>query len=119
MSIDDLLRAASELKASDLHLKVGTPPHIRVDGEMQPLPNHPRTSADQMNEFTAAVTNERQRMRLEESGQVDLAYGVAGVGRFRANVFQQRGSTAMAMRVVPNLIQSFEELRLPHVVERL
>ena len=86
---------------------------------MQPLPNCPRTSVDQMKEFTAAVTNERQRPHLEQSGQVDLAYGLAGVGRFRANVFQQRGSTAMAMRVVPNLIQSFEELRLPHVVERL
>ena len=119
MSIDDLLRAACELKASDLHLKVGTAPHVRVDGELRPLPNSSRTSLDQMNEFAAAVMNERQRTRLEQSGQVDLAYGVAGVGRFRVNVFQQRGSTAMAMRVVPNLIQSFEELRLPHVVERL
>lgn len=119
MSIDELLRAAWDLKASDLHLKAGSTPHVRIDGELQALADCPRVSAEETMRFAAAMMTERQRLKFEEANQLDLAYGVAGLGRFRANVFQQRGSVAIAMRVIPSQLYSFEQLHLPPVTERL
>ena len=119
MSIDELLRAAWNLKASDLHLKAGSTPHVRIDGELQALAGCPRISAEETTLFAAAMMTERQRLKFEEANQLDLAYGVAGLARFRANVFQQRGSVAIAMRVIPTVIHSFDDLHLPPVVERL
>lgn len=119
MSIDELLRAACDLKASDLHLKVGSTPHVRIDGELQAIAGWPRTSPEDAALFAAAMMSERQRLKFEETNQIDVAYGVAGLGRFRANVFRQRGSIAIAMRVVPTLVHSFEELHLPPAIERL
>jgi twitching motility protein PilT len=119
MTLDDLLRAASQMKASDLHLKVGNTPHVRVDGELRALPQSTKITLEDVTTFAAAMMSERQRQRFEEHNQIDLAYGVAGLGRFRANVYRQRGSIALALRLIPNLIYSFEELHLPRVVERL
>ena len=120
MSIDELLRAACDLKASDLHLKVGNAPHVRVDGGLRPLPGYSRISVDEIAQFAdSMMMTERQRARFEDANQLDLAYGVVGLGRFRANIFRQRGSIAIALRVVPNVIYSFEQLGLPRVVERI
>jgi twitching motility protein PilT len=119
MNIDELLRAACDLKASDLHLKAGSTPHVRIDGELRALADCPRVSAEETMRLAAAMMTERQQLKFEEANQLDLAYGVAGLGRFRANVFQQRGSVAIAMRVIPTQLYSFEQLHLPAVTERL
>jgi twitching motility protein PilT len=119
MSIDELLRAAGECEASDLHLKAGTVPHVRINGELRPLPGSSRLSAEDIEKIASTLLNNRQRDRLEEGRAVDLAYGVQGLGRFRVNMFRQRGSIALALRLVPNLVYTFEQLHLPPVVARL
>src|SRR5580698_10822493 len=98
MTLDDLLRAACQLKASDLHLKVGNAPHVRIDGELRALPHTPKILPEQVTAFAAAMMSARQRQHFEEQSQIDLAYGVVGLARFRASVYRQRGSTAIAMR---------------------
>src|ERR1700677_4328428 len=113
MNIDDLLRIAMERKASDLHLKVGNYPHIRVDGELVALAEQMRGSAEDMLSMAFSMMANRQKQKFKESAQLDLAYGVAGLGRFRVNVFQQRGNVGIVLRVIPTKIKVFEELYLP------
>src|SRR5947209_20266313 len=91
MNIDDLLRIAMERRASDLHLKVGNYPHLRIDGELFPLTDHPRVSAEDMLTMAFSMMSARQKQKFKETTELDMAYGVAGLGRFRVNVFQQRG----------------------------
>src|SRR2546430_8719063 len=90
MNIDDLLRVAMDRKASDLHLKVGNFPHIRVDGELVSLTDQPRISAEDMLNMAFSMMSNRQKQKFKETAELDMAYGVAGLGRFRVNVFQQR-----------------------------
>ena len=95
MHIDDLLRIAMDRKASDLHLKVGNYPHIRVDGELVPLTDQPRVSAEDMLNMAFSMMSNRQKQKFKEQAELDMAYGVAGLGRFRVNVFQQRGNVGL------------------------
>ena len=83
MQIDDLLRTAMERKASDLHLKVGNYPYLRVDGELVPLSDQPRISAEDMLNMAFSMMSNRQKQKFKEAAELDMAYGVAGVGRFR------------------------------------
>src|SRR5216683_6418173 len=92
MHIDDLLRIAMERKASDLHLKVGNYPHLRIDGELVPLTDQPRVTAEDMLTMAFSMMSARQKQKFKETSEIDMAYGVAGLGRFRVNVFQQRGN---------------------------
>src|SRR5450755_4526491 len=117
MHIDDLLRIAIERKASDLHLKVGNYPHVRVDGELVPLTEQPRVSAEDMLNMALSMMSNRQNQKFKEVVELDMAYGVAGLGRFRVNVFQQRGNVGMVLRVIPTKIRTIEELELPRVIE--
>src|SRR5512136_1451374 len=119
MHIDDLLRIAMERKASDLHLKVGNYPHIRVDGELVPLTDQPRISAEDMLNMAFSMMSNRQKQKFKENAELDMAYGVAGLGRFRVNVFQQRGNVGLVLRVIPTKIRTLEELFLPKVVEQV
>jgi twitching motility protein PilT len=119
MNLQELVRAACDLHASDLHLKVGSPPHTRIDGELRPLAGYLRVSTEEMAQFAAVMMGEQQRGRFEETNQLDLAYAVPGLGRFRANIFRQRGSVAIALRVIANRVDSLDELYLPRVLERL
>src|SRR3990172_4577303 len=119
MQIDDLLRIAVERKASDLHLKVGNFPYLRVDGVLMPLSELKRLTAEDMLNMAFSMMTNRQKQKFKESAELDLAYGVAGLGRFRVNVFQQRGNVGMVLRVVPTKIRSFEELNLPRVVYKI
>src|ERR1035438_10389336 len=89
MNIDDLLRIATERKASDLHLKVGNYPHLRVDGELAPLTEQPRVSAEDMLTMAFSMMSARQKQKFKETTEIDMAYGVAGLGRFRGNIFQR------------------------------
>ena len=81
MNIDDLLRIATERRASDLHLKVGNYPHLRVDGELQPLTDQPRVSAEDMLTMAFSMMSARQKQKFKETTEIDMAYGVAGLGR--------------------------------------
>ena len=90
VTIDTLLRTACENKASDLHLKVGNHPYIRVDGELQPLTQYPRISPEDMLDFAFSIMTNRQKQKFKENSELDMPYGVPGLARFRVNVFQQR-----------------------------
>src|ERR1700723_585368 len=119
MNIDDLLRIATERKASDLHLKVGNYPHLRVDGELAPLTDQPRVSAEDMLTMAFSMMSARQKQKFKETTEIDMAYGVAGLGRFRVNIFQQRGNVGLVLRVIPTKIRALDELFLPKVVEQI
>jgi twitching motility protein PilT len=119
MHIEDLLRIAVERKASDLHLKVGNHPYLRIDGQLVPLNELKRLTAEDMLNMAFSMMSNRQKQKFKESAELDLAYGVAGLGRFRVNVFQQRGNVGLVLRVVPTKIRNFEELNLPKVVNKI
>ncbi len=119
MNIDELLRSACENKASDLHLKVGNYPYIRVDGDLQPMSQYQRVSSEDMLNMAFSIMTNRQKQKFKESTELDMAYGVAGLGRFRVNVFQQRGNVGMVLRVIPTKIRTLEELYLPKVIDKI
>src|SRR3954462_10671886 len=119
MNIDDLLRIATERKASDLHLKVGNYPHLRIDGDLLPLTDQPRISAEDMLNMAFSMMSARQKQKFKETTEIDMAYGVAGLGRFRVNIFQQRGNVGLVLRVIPTKIRALDELFLPKVVEQI
>ena len=119
LSIDDLLRRAVETKASDLHLKVGNHPCLRVDGSLTPLTDVPRVTPEEMLSMAFSMMTNRQKQKFKETAELDMAYGVAGLGRFRVNVFQQRGNVGMVLRVIPTKIRTIEELELPRVLSQI
>ena len=119
MNIDDLLRIATERRASDLHLKVGNYPHLRIDGDLIPLTDQARVTAEDMLNMAFSMMSARQKQKFKETTEIDMAYGVAGLGRFRVNVFQQRGNVGLVLRVIPTKIRALDELFLPKVVEQI
>jgi len=119
MNIDDLLRTAVERKASDLHLKVGNHPYLRIDGSLAAMAELTRISPEDMLSMAFSMMTNRQKQKFKETAELDMAYGVAGLGRFRVNIFQQRGNVGMVLRVIPTKIQTIEELHLPKVLERI
>src|SRR5436190_444062 len=119
ISIDDLLRRAVESKASDLHLKVGNHPYLRVDGLLTPLTDVARVTPEEVLSMAISMMTNRQKQKFKETAELDMAYGVAGLGRFRVNVFQQRGNVGMVLRVIPTKIRTNEELNLPSVVNKV
>src|SRR6266568_4803120 len=119
ISIDDLLRRAVESKASDLHLKVGNHPYLRVDGLLTPLTDVPRVTPEDMLNMAFSMMSNRQKQKFKEAAELDMAYGVAGLGRFRVNVFQQRGNVGVVLRVIPTKIRALDELYLPKIIEHV
>ncbi|HEX3128732.1 MAG TPA: type IV pilus twitching motility protein PilT [Thermoanaerobaculia bacterium] len=119
MNINDLLKIAVERKASDLHLKVGSHPIIRVDGELMPMPEFKKLMQEDTIAMAFSIMNARQKQRFKEEFELDIAYSVPGLGRFRCNVFQQRGVVGLVLRVIPARIQTVRELMLPPVLERI
>ena len=117
--IDDLLRLAVEKKASDLHLKVGNNPYLRIDGTLVALAENTRVTPEEMLSMAFSMMTNRQKQKFKETAELDMAYGVAGLGRFRVNVFQQRGNVGMVLRVIPTKIRTIEELNLPRAVETI
>ena len=116
IAIDDLLRRAAESKASDLHLKVGNHPYLRVDGLLTALTDVARITPEEMLSMAFSMMTNRQKQKFKETAELDMAYGVAGLGRFRVNVFQQRGNVGMVLRVIPTKIRTIEELELPRIL---
>ncbi len=119
MTIDELLAKTMEHKASDLHLKVGNYPHLRIDNDLVPLTEFARISTEEMLNLAFSIMTNRQKQKLKENSELDMAYGVPGVGRFRVNIFQQRGNVGIVMRAIPTKIASLSELNLPSVVEKI
>ena len=119
LSIDDLLRRAVENKSSDLHLKVGNHPYLRVDGLLTPITDVPRITPEEMLSMAFSMMTNRQKQKFKETAELDMAYGVAGLGRFRVNVFQQRGNVGMVLRVIPTKIRTIEELELPRILTQI
>jgi twitching motility protein PilT len=118
MNVKKVLQRMVELKASDLHVKVGTKPTARVNGSLTPLEEAPPSQAD-LEAVVDQILTPKQKRIFEETKEVDFAFGVTGLARFRTNFYQQRGTTAMVFRQVPATIPAFEELNLPTVLEDL
>jgi len=119
LGIDELLRRAVEQKASDLHLKVGNHPYLRVDGLLNPQTDVARVTPEEMLSMAFSMMTNRQKQKFKETAELDMAYGVAGLGRFRVNVFQQRGNVGMVLRVIPTKIRTSDELNLPRVLDKI
>jgi twitching motility protein PilT len=119
MHVNDLLKIAVESGASDLHLKVGSYPMMRVHGMLTPASEQKRLTHEDTVSMAAAVMSTTQRQKFKESQEVDLAYSVPGLGRFRCNVFQQRGTIGIVLRVIPMRIKGIDELDLPKVLKKI
>jgi twitching motility protein PilT len=113
----EVLTRMVELRASDVHLSPGFPPAMRVRGRISPMEEYPRLSPQETREVVYGVLNDDQRKRFENQKQLDLAYSIPGVGRFRVNCFFQRGAISAAFRLIPHDILNLEELALPLVLE--
>jgi twitching motility protein PilT len=116
MNLNELLKFTFEKRASDLHIKVGGPPILRIDGKLTPLETEKRLTQEDALAIASSIMNANQKTKFKEKNELDMAYAVPGLGRFRVNVFQQRGSVGMVFRQVPMKILNFEELMLPSVL---
>jgi twitching motility protein PilT len=112
MNIRSVLEKMIAARASDLHLKAGTPPVVRVDGVLYTL-DEPAPSAQDLKDVGQQLLNEEQRAWFSSHNEIDFAFGVAGLARFRANVFMQRGTPALALRHVPVEVPTLDDLGLP------
>lgn len=118
VALDDLLKKVIEVEASDLHLKVGSPPVMRIDGELHPTSLEPLTPTD-TEEYAQTIFTQRAAKEFRETSEADFAYGKPDLGRFRVNVYRQRGSVSLVLRRVLPSTQDFEELGLPKILEKL
>ncbi len=119
MHVNDLLKAAVEKGASDLHLKVGSYPMARIHGHLAPVSDEKLLDHEDLVEMAAAVMSTAQRQKFKDAQEVDLAYSIPGLGRFRCNVFQQRGTIGMVLRVIPVKVMNLDDLGLPPVLKKI
>jgi twitching motility protein PilT len=119
MDLNEILTIAVKAKSSDIHIRAGLVPIVRIDGKLRSIPNAPRLAPDVLKSMVYAIMNERQRKQFEETFEVDLSYGVPGLGRFRINVYSQRGTIAMAMRSISMGVPTLNTLNLPPILEKL
>ncbi|MBL8208489.1 MAG: type IV pilus twitching motility protein PilT [Blastocatellia bacterium] len=118
-TIDDLLGIAVREGASDLHLKAGCLPAIRVNGEIRPVRTWPRLTQENTLTISFAVMNNKQKERFKENAEIDVAYSVPGLGRFRCNIHQQRGTVGLVFRIIATGVKSAEDLKLPKVINQI
>ncbi|MCD6193404.1 MAG: PilT/PilU family type 4a pilus ATPase [Candidatus Aminicenantes bacterium] len=119
MDIDELLKIAIEADASDLHLKAGNYPIIRVHGKLKPLTSFSRLSVRDTLEMADQITNDYQKEMLKKDLDLDLAYSLPGFGRFRGSIYHQRGSIAIVLRIIPLEVKTIRELHLPPILEKI
>jgi twitching motility protein PilT len=117
-NLHQLLKAMVDRGSSDLHITTGSPPQLRVDGDLVPLKMNPLTPVD-TKQLCYSILTDAQKHKFEEDNELDLSFGVKGLSRFRANVFMQRGAVAGAFRTIPFKILTFQELGLPPIVQEL
>ncbi|HLT31301.1 MAG TPA: type IV pilus twitching motility protein PilT [Myxococcaceae bacterium] len=118
MNLHQLLKAMVEKGASDLHVTTGSPPQLRIDGDLVPLKTNPLTPVE-TKQICYSILTDAQKHRFEEDNELDLSFGVKGLSRFRSNIYMQRGAVAGAFRTIPFKILSFADLGLPPVVGEL
>jgi len=118
LTLAEMLQRCVEMKGSDLHLTINSPPRIRVHGKLLPIDHPPMEPAD-TKRLAYSVMTDAQKYKFEENLEIDFSFGVKGLSRFRANVFTQRGAVAGVFRAIPFEIRSFETLQLPAVVKKL
>ncbi|MEE9215468.1 MAG: type IV pilus twitching motility protein PilT [Thermodesulfobacteriota bacterium] len=119
IKINDILKAALKVGASDIHLKVGRSPLLRINGKLTAVKDAPKLSEEDVRGIALSMMNDAQKKKYENSFEMDLAYSISGLSRFRINVFQQRGTQAIAIRAIPFDILSFEKLNLPPILEKI
>jgi twitching motility protein PilT len=120
MELNDILKIAFSYKASDIHLKAGLPPIFRIDGSLVPLKKGDmKLSPEKISEIAWSICSPRQKEKFLENNEIDLAYGIAGLGRFRVNIFQQRGTIGIVLRTIPMQIMNFDQLFLPPVLKKI
>jgi twitching motility protein PilT len=119
MHVNDLLKLAVEKGASDLHLKVGSYPMARIHGHLAPVSDEKQLDHEDLVEMAASIMSTAQRQKFKDSQEVDLAYSVPGLGRFRCNVFQQRGTIGVVLRVIPVKVMNLDELGLPPILKKI
>jgi len=118
MTLKQMLEEVLSTKASDLHLRIGVKPILRVDGALRPIADDPITPQN-MEEIMGQILTEEQKKRFFQRNELDLALSVSKMGRFRINFYRQRGTVGVAIRTVNTIIPSFEELNLPPVLKKL
>ena len=119
MELNEILQVALRGGSSDIHLKAGLPPIFRVDGSLVPLKDGKRMPPEEITRMVFGIMNDFQKEKFKGTNEIDLAYGVPGLGRFRVNVFQQRGTMGAVLRVIPVKVMSITELILPKILERI
>jgi twitching motility protein PilT len=119
LSLSDLLKKLIEMGGSDLHLTTNTPPQVRVDGHLRPVDGCRTLNSADTKALAYSVLTDAQKHRFEENLELDFSFGVRGLSRFRANLFNQRGAVGAVFRAIPYEIKSFDDLMLPPVVSNL
>ncbi len=114
-NLRELLEEMVKMGASDLHLTVGSPPVVRVDGKLQRL-KYDMLNSEQTKKLAYSMLNEKQKLKFEQNSELDFSFGLEQMSRFRCNMFVQRGNIAVVLRQIPYKIKSFEELGLPPVI---
>src|SRR5438105_141280 len=117
--IDDLLRMLVESEASDLHLRVGEPPVMRIHGDLSRVPGMPIMTDRDMYDLLYHVMNDERRVRFEQNMELDMSYQVPGLSRFRVNIFRQQGHVGAVMRVIPFNVRTIDDLMIPPIVKEL
>lgn len=118
MDLTDLLKYTHKAGASDLHITVGIPPMVRIDGDLQPVEGWPKLMPDHTKALAFSILNKRQQESLGRDLELDLSYGLQQLGRFRVNIYHQRGSLSMAIRVIASRIPAIQELGLPDITKQ-
>src|SRR4030095_5714907 len=118
ITLSELLKKMIEMGGSDLHITTNSPPQVRVDGLLKPL-DYPEMTPAETKQLAYSVLTDAQKHRFEETLELDFSFGIKGLSRFRANIFNQRGAVGAVFRAIPYEIRSFDQLGLPGVVEGL
>lgn len=120
MTLDEILHAALQKGATDVHLKAGVMPVIRRHGVLRPLAQDSTPlTGEQIEEMTIQIMDDRQRKHFHDFSEVDMGYGVSGLGRFRVSVFKQRGTIRVVIRNIPHKVPTFQELALPNMLAKI
>jgi twitching motility protein PilT len=114
----DLLKTMVEREASDLHITTGSPPRMRIHGNLLPI-DHPSLTPADTKALCYSILTDAQKHKYEENNELDLSFAIRGVSRFRANIFMQRGAVAGAFRTIPFEIRGVKELGLPEILNEI
>lgn len=119
LSLHHLLKIMIDNEGTDLHITTNTPPQMRIHGHLKPIDGYKPLTPAETKQLCYSVLTDNQKHKFEETLELDLSFGIKGLARFRANIFQQRGAVAGAFRLIPYEIRGFKELGLPPIIEML